>query len=187
MEQVIRPWRVSYSGKISSDGFINTEEFGHSLIGSSKISVSIIHYIFEGRVPRGRYERKYQCISKPPVHGSIEIEQFITHAVLASTVVLQDPEVFRCAVEAYYELVWGWAKTLLTRKDVNHDQEMERLKENNEQNRAMMEIAMRAMNEQSRTHADSLEKMSKFHAHNLSNLAETNKKNSINYVMSVPD
>lgn len=185
MEQIIRPWKVSYSGKMSSDGFINTEEVGNSLVGSSKISVSLVHYISEAKVPHGRYKKKYQCITKPPVHGSFEVEQVITHAILTSTVALQNPDVFQYAFEAYFERVWGWVKALLTRKDVNHEQEMERLRETNQHNIEMINIAMNAMKEVNRTHAESLEKMSKFHADNLHDLAATNKKNAVTFVTPI--
>ena len=185
MDQIIRPWKVSYSGKMSSDGFINTEEVGNSLVGSSKISVSLIHYISEAKVPHGRYKKKYQCITKPPVHGSFEVEQVITHAILTGAVTLENSDVIQYAFEAYFERVWEWVKVLLTRKDVNHEQEMERLRETSQHNLEMMNIAMNAMKEVSRTHAESLEKLSKFNADNLHDLAATNKNNAVTFVKPI--
>jgi len=181
--EVIQPWTLAYRGGITEDNIINTEEVGYSLIGCSKISTCIIHYILEGRIPKGNYAKSYQVFSKPPEAGSYEIMQIITHIGAISTIA--PPAIYTAALEHCFTMVWDFLMKQLTNNNISHENEMERLRENNEHNREVLKIFATTTEVQSRTHAEQIERLQQYTIDTIAEMAKINKPSAKNLVMPI--
>ena len=49
MQEIISPYTIEYKGKLSDQHIIYSEGLALSILGASKVSTSIVYYIFTGK------------------------------------------------------------------------------------------------------------------------------------------
>ncbi len=70
MVEVVSPFMVRYIGKSADHHFLDSKEYGESLIGASKLYITIAEYIYYGEIPKPNAKNKFICVSKVPKKGS---------------------------------------------------------------------------------------------------------------------
>ena len=191
MQEVISPYTIKYTGGLTDEHIINSQELAFSILGASKISTSVIHYIFTGRVPKANYKKEYYCVTKAPQAGSVEWFQWVIPLVPHTVAYTEE---FKLGAELLFQAVWDSIVNVLTRNSgkTMADTFLTINRQNNEAFVEMMRISMQAIEKSNRSLSDvatrqseTIEKIVKHHATTMPELAKTNKTNAVNLVQPI--
>lgn len=192
MQEIITPYRITYVGKLADDHIINSEELGYSIIGASKISTAIIHYIFTGKVPKRNYRKDYQCVTSQPASGCYEWVQYIIPIVPA---VVGYEASFVLGAELLFQTVWDGLKNGLTNEknfETMADTFVEINKDNNDAHIEALKIYAQSINaahdnirDVATRQAELTEQLGKHFSATMPELVREQKNNAINLVYPV--
>ena len=194
MQEIISPYTIEYKGKLSDRHIVYSEDLALSILGASKVSTSIIHYIFTGKVPRANYKKQYVCVTNPPKSGSYEWNQWIVP--MASTI-LADPPAFIWAVEFLFQKTWDKLVNTLARDSTKSIETMGKVftdinQQNSEAGLEALKIFAQSMDKSNKNltdivsrQAEIIEKYENHSIETMPDLAKVNKTNAVNFVQPV--
>lgn len=194
MQEIIAPYTIKYTGRLADEHIIVSDDLGHSILGASKMSTAIIHFILYGKIPRRNYKKQYQCVTKPPKEGSYEWAQYIIPVVPA---LVGNPEGFKLGVGFLFQTTWEYlvdkltndsstdfeimAKTFSEVSDQNNKAHIEALKiftqSMDKANQNMTDVALRQ--------SDLTHELAKHFSQSIPELAALHKNNAINLVQPI--
>ena len=194
MQEIISPYTIEYKGKLSDQHIIYSEDLALSILGASKVSTSIIHYIFTGKVPRANYKKQYVCVTNPPKSGSYEWLQWI---IPIAPAILADPPAFRWAVEFLFQITWDFLVNTLTRDSTKSIETMGKVfaeinQQNNETRLEVLKIFAQSAEKSNENltdivsrQAEIIEKLENHFIETMPDMAKVNKTNAVNFVQPV--
>ena len=194
MQKIISPYTIEYKGKLSDQHIIYSEDLALSILGASKVSTSIIHYIFTGKVPKANYKKQYVCVTNPPKSGSYEWLQWI---IPMAPAILADPHAFRLATEFLFQITWDFLVNTLTRDPTKNLEAMGKIfaeinRQNNETHLEALKIFAQSMERSSKNltdvssrQAELIEKLENHIIETMPDMAKVNKTNAVNFVQPI--
>lgn len=164
MQKMIIPHNIRYLGGLADENIIDCYELSKSISGASKISNSIIHFISEGRVPKGNYKKTFRCVTEVPRPGSYEL--LLCFIPIAGHSSLYTEEIIK-STQFLFQSLWGFI--------INPQR----------QNTEQMKNTIDGFVEVNRQNQETIRTMSSDHKEVLQELVKSNRGNARDYVSPV--